>query len=280
MRPHNPKATAFIRKWHKCMAIGCSHGDLAYPERLNEVIAFRERFKPEIRFDLGDLMDTAAFRSGARGTKDESQPIGPDNLAAVEWMRRYEPTHITWGNHDWRLVEWQGHQNEALSFAASIVWGTLQDEVKRLQAWQTPYHITKNWIQMGGYFWGHGTMFGENALRDHAEMLGGPVVHAHTHRAETVHGRTKHDSTSFSVGTLADVNKMKYADRQRSKTRWGAGVVFGEMCGTESTLWLARNKTSDEVEVPYTELIKPPTGADGWQTQDRKANPIIFPPGC
>jgi hypothetical protein len=280
MRPHNPKATAFVRKWRRVVAIGCTHGDLAHPERLNEVIAFCDRFKPEIRFDLGDIMDTAAFRSGSRGTKDEAQPIAPDNLAAIEWLRRYQPTHIAWGNHDWRLVEWQGHPNAALSFAASTVWACLQDEVRKLHAWQVPYHITKGWFQMGGYFWGHAYMFGENATRDHAEMLGGPVAHAHTHRAETSHGRTLYDSASFSVGTLADVEKMHYADRQRSKTRWGAGALFGEMCETESRLWLARNKTHEEMDVPVASLLKRPTGADGWQTPEKLHNPIVFPPGC
>ena len=262
------------------MATGCSHGELAYPERLDEVIAFRERFKPEIRFELGDVIDTAAFRSGARGSKDESQPILPDKLAAIEWLRRYEPSHIAWGNHCWRLMEWQGHPNAALSFAAGIVWGALQDEARKLNAWQVPYEIGKNWLHMGGYYWGHGFMFGENALRDHAEMLGGPVVHAHTHRAETVHGRMIHECSSYSVGTLADVSKMHYADRQRSKTRWGAGVVFGEMCETESKLWLARNRTDDEIVDPKVDLFKPPTGVDGWQPRVRPPNPILFPPGC
>lgn len=267
-----------VRKWRRVCAVGCVHGNLAYPERLDEVLSFVDRFKPEIRFDLGDIMDTAAFRSGARGTKDESAPIKPDNLAAVEWMRRYRPTHICWGNHDWRLVEWQGHHNEALSFAASVVWGALQDEVKKLHAWQLPY-ANRASFHMGGVHWTHGTMFGENALRDHAEQFGGPVVMAHIHRAESIHGRTVNESGSFSVGTLADVTKMHYADRSRAKNRWGAGIVYGEMCETESRLWLARNKTVEEMQCPKTDLFKPPTGSEGWRVTVRPDNPIQFPPG-
>lgn len=279
MRPHNPKAPAFVRKWRRVSAIGCSHGDLAHADRLNEVIAFVDRFKPEIRFDLGDIMDTAAFRNGARGTKDESQPVAPDNLAAVEWLRRYRPTHITWGNHDWRLVHWQGHPNAAVSFAASTVWGCLQDEVKKLHAWQLPYK-DRLAFHMGGVYWTHGTQYGENALRDHAEKFGGPVVMAHIHRAETSQGRTVRESGSFSVGTLSDIHRMTYADTNRAKNRWGAGVVFGEMCETESKLWLARNKTEDEIGPETATLFKRPTGADGWQPLKIQENPILFPPGC
>jgi len=261
------------------MAVGCSHGDLASPDRLNEVLSFRERFKPEIRFDLGDIMDTAAFRTGAKGTKDQSQKIAPDNLAAVEWMRRYEPTHITWGNHDWRLRDWQEHPDAVTSFAAGIVWGALQDEAKRLRAWQLPYANRKA-FKMGGVYWTHGTMHGENALRDHAEQFGGPVVMAHIHRAETTHGRTVAESGSFAVGTLANVDKMSYAERMRSKNRWSAGVVFGEICETGSKLWLARNLTQDEIEPPSGDLFRRPTGVDGWKPQIKISNPIQFPPGC
>jgi len=73
---------------------------------------------------------------------------------------------------------------------------------------------------------------------------------------------------------------MTYADTNRAKNRWGAGVVFGEMCETESKLWLARNKTEDEVGATPEILFKKPTGADGWQTITKVNNPIVFPPGC
>ena len=244
------KAPAIIRKWKRVTAVGCTHGDLASKGRLDEVLKFVDRYQPEVRFDLGDIMDTAAFRSGARGTKDETQPIAPDNLAAIEWMRRYRPTHLTWGNHDWRLVEWMNHYNATLAFAAATVWGALQDEVRRMGVQTRPYHISRNSFYMGGVHWMHGFMFNQNAVRDHAEMVGGRVVMAHLHTPEQVPGRVINAGPSFCVGTLADVDKLSYADRNRSKTRWGAGVVFGEMCETESHLWLASAKPGEPLRFP------------------------------
>ncbi len=237
-RPHNPKAPAFVRKWRRTVSVGCSHGDLADVSRQDEVIAFCQRFKPEIKFELGDVIDTAAFRSGARGTKDEATAIEPDKLAAAEWLRRYEPTHLSWGNHDWRLVQWQGHPNAIVSYAAATVWERLQVVVRELHTKTVPYHIQNGWFDMGGVFFGHGFMYSENALRDHSEMLGGRVVMAHIHRPEMAQGRIRPESSSFCVGTLANLDKLDYADRNRSKNRWGAGLVMGEMCETESNLWL------------------------------------------
>lgn len=279
MRPHNPKAPAFVRKWRSVMAVGCTHGELAHPERLAEVLAFKTRFQPEIRFDLGDWIDIASFRGGAAGTPDESRSIEPDKLAAVAWIQQYSPTHITHGNHDWRIYERQFHHTAIIAECSRSIWNEVQATIRSVGAWQLPYNNTAS-IFMGGVHWLHGTMYGENALRDHAEQFGGPVVHAHTHRAESAHGRTTKESGSHSVGTLADVKRMTYAERRRSTTRWSAGCLFGEMCETESKLWLARNKTQDEIVTPGTDLFKPPMGVDGWQTQVRIPNPIIFPPGC
>lgn len=244
------RAPAVVRKWRRVVASGCSHGDLIDPIRRAEVLAFKQRFKPERTFELGDVVDTAAFRHGARGSRDETTPIQPDKMAAVSWLEEYEPDRVAWGNHCWRLVEWMGHHNAIVSAAAGGVWNELQHTVAKLKAQTRPYHIQHGWFHEGGVFWGHGYMFNQNAVRDHAEMLGGRVVMAHLHTPEQVPGRVIGAGSSFCVGTLADVDKMTYADRNRSKVRWGAGVVFGEMCETESVLWLASAKPGEPLRFP------------------------------
>lgn len=241
---------AIVQRYRRVMAIGCTHGDLADQSRLDEAIAFRDRFKPDVRFDLGDLIDTRAFRSGARGSKDEAADPVPDRNAAADWIRRYEPTHVSWGNHCWRLVEWQGHPNAVVSYAASTIWEDLQKAVREVHAKTRPYHISKGWFEMGGVFWGHGYMHNQTAVRDHAEMLGGRVVMAHLHTPEQVPGRVINSGPSFCVGTLANVDRMTYADRNRSKTRWGAAVLFGEVSEKESHLWLVSAKPGEPLRFP------------------------------
>lgn len=67
-----------IRNWKPFMAVGCTHGHLVDKEARKKALEFKRRLKPKKTFDLGDLIDTAAFRSGARGSKDETEPTEPE----------------------------------------------------------------------------------------------------------------------------------------------------------------------------------------------------------
>lgn len=221
------------------MAVGCTHGDLIHPSIRKQVLAFKKDFSPEIRFELGDVVDTAAFRSGARGTPSEGRAVAPDFSAAERWIQDYEPTHITWGNHDHRLVELSDSPNAILAHAAASLWETLQRAARQIGAKTRPYDLDHNWFELGGHFWGHGFWYNEASVRDHAEFLGGPVVMAHLHVPQEVRGRTRIPTTSYCVGTLGDIEKFTYARRRRATSRWGHGVVFGEVCQNAARLWLA-----------------------------------------
>jgi len=232
------------------MAVGCSHGDIADRGIQQQVIDFRKRYRPEIRFELGDVIDTAAFRAGARGTKDEARPVAPDFLAGREWLLRYEPTHIAWGNHDARLQEMIDSPSAVTAHAASTLWGDLQQTAAKLKAKTVDYDYERNWFHVGGTYWGHGFWFNEAAVRDHAEYLGGPVVMAHLHVPQSVQGRTRAWTESFCVGTLGDIDKFSYARRRRATSRWAHGVVWGEVCETEAKLWLARCQPGGTLRFP------------------------------
>ncbi len=243
-------APAVGRKWKRLMALGCTHGDLADKSRLDEAMAFRYRFDPEIRCELGDVVETTTFRAGAKGTADEARPIEPDKVAGVEWIRRYEPTHISWGNHCWRLVEWRSHYNAVLAYAAGVVWNALEDAARDVGAKTVPYHFRNGWFYMGGYAFGHGYQFNESAVRDTAEMIGSPVVMAHLHRPLQERGRTLIEKPSFCVGTLMEIDKAHYAERRRATSRWGPGIVFGEICEDDAALWLATGQTGKPIQFP------------------------------
>jgi len=238
------------RKWRKVVAVGCTHGDLANKKIQGQVLDFVERYKPEIRFELGDLVDTAAMRAGARGTKDEARPLAPDYNAGIEWLDRYKPNRVAFGNHDWRLVELADSPNAIVAQAAGSLWEGIQKKVRELKAQTREYDFKHGWFEEGGTFWGHGYWFNENAVRDHAEYLGGPVVMAHLHRDQQVNGRTRKNSKSFCVGTLADIDAMKYARRRRQTAAWGHGLVFGEMCDTQAALWLASCQQGEDLRFP------------------------------
>lgn len=242
------RAPAIVQKWKRVVAMGCTHGELAHPEIQAQALAFVKRFKPHIRFELGDVLDTAAFRSGARGTPDEGRAVGPDRNSGIAWLEAYNPTHITWGNHDARLVDLAKSTNAVIAHAASALWGELQHAARHAQTRE--YDFERNWFEMGGRFWGHGFWYNADAVRDHAEYLGGPVVMAHLHAPQQVSGRTRNPSPSFCVGTLADIDKLGYARRRRATAAWGHGLVFGEVSDKSSQLWLASCVKGDSLRFP------------------------------
>ena len=237
-------------KFRRIMAVGCTHGDLADLRIQNEVLAFRKEFRPEIRIELGDLIDTAAFRSGARGTPDEAKKIEPDEFAAGSWLTRFEPTVVLWGNHDWRLQKMMQSQNAILSYAAGMLWNSLQETTRKLKAKTYPYDIAKGWCEIGGTWYTHGYFFNESAVRDHAEYIGGPVVMAHLHRALEERGRTRSNSKSFCVGMLGDPSKFEYARFRRATSRWSHGCVWGEVSDKQSHLWLSSCNPGDSLHFP------------------------------
>jgi hypothetical protein len=237
-----------MSKWRRVMAVGCSHGDYVHPTIHKQVIEFRKRFNPEIRFHLGDIVDTTPFRSGARGTKDETRSTRDDQAAAIKLIREYEPTHLSWGNHDWRLYEALEHQNGIVRDLAKDIWDRLNGELGPCKT--VPYDIEDGWFKLYGRAWGHGYMYNLSAVRDHAEMNGLPTVMAHLHAPQMTEGRTIKDTPSFCVGAMADDRNLKYGRRRRNSLTHGHGIVYGEVSAEESHLWLIRSANGKPLHFP------------------------------
>jgi len=228
-----------IRSWKRIAAIGCTHGDHVNWDVFKHCVAFMDRYKAEYRVHLGDVLDTAAFRSGAKGTKDESRPIAPDYNAGIRALQLMRPTHITWGNHDVRLLDLMDHPSAILSHAAGSLWNELQALAKKLGAKTRDYDIDDGWFTFGDTDWGHGYAFGLQCLRDTANDRRRNIVQAHSHRAEQY-------KKSFSVGLQANPRLLAYARRRLATRKWSHGCVFGEVAETKtggaSNLWLSSSE--------------------------------------
>lgn len=238
------------RKWRRVLAVGCSHGEFVHPKIRKQVLEFRQRFAPELRFELGDMIDTACFRGGAIGTKDETRSPRDDEAKAHRWLDEYEPTHIAWGNHDWRLYKAQSHPKAIVAELARVMWTSLTDKAAKLKAKTVPYRLRDGWHDVGGTLWGHGYYYNLFAVRDHAETLGQPVVMAHLHTAQQVPGRTRADTNSFCVGALADDTHLEYGELRRASLTHGHGLVFGEVSEKESHLWLVKSPNGQLLHFP------------------------------
>jgi hypothetical protein len=114
-----------------------------------------------------------------------------------------------------------------------------------------PYDGVFQRLVIGNVTFTHGTIYNENSARDMAEMYGGQVIFAHTHRAQIGEGRTFQESTGYCVGTLTRRGEMDYAKCRRATFGWRQGLVFGEIGPKDSAIWLlTRNEFQKEWRLP------------------------------
>jgi hypothetical protein len=227
-------------KWRKFIAVGCVHGELACKEAQRAVLQFAERWKPETRIDLGDVMDFAAFRGGAKGTSDESRNVAVDFSAGADWLTRFRPTHRCFGNHDDRIAKLTASPNAIVAHCAGKVLEDLRriDEQNKTIVRQ---YEPDQYFEFGDTKFLHGFYFNEQAIRDHAEAYGRVVI-AHLHTPGEAWGRRLDHPTGWCVGTLGEVRRFDYAKTRRATLRWGHGLVFGEYSDKHCAVFLARQE--------------------------------------
>lgn len=224
--------------WKKAVFVGCTHGSHINWEVANKALAFADEYKPHLRVHLGDAFDTAAFRAGAKGTSDESSSVGEDFEAGREFLNQYRPNLLFMGNHEDRLFNLMNHHNAQTSHLAGHLVGEIRRMAGKWKAQVVEYAsiaTPEAWRMVGDTLCGHGYMFGENCTRDHVEMLGHKVIHAHDHKAKMQAGRMVGAPMGYSVGTLADIPAMGYAKARRATSAWSGGLVCGEYRDGESS---------------------------------------------
>lgn len=230
------------RSRRRVMAVGCSHGNRANAKALEAVLRFREAYKPKEVIHLGDAYDLASLRAGALGNGNDGD-AADDYLSDIDEGRKFlnalRPTVFTLGNHEERAKRYLGHHNAVVRGFAEAVWQRMVEPINRHCRVFVEQHsvLPEGWFQLGGFAWGHGTLFSENFLRDSAETWGNCVV-AHAHRAGVAYGRRSDNPVAFSPGTLADLPAMEYAHKRRGTLAWSHGIVFGEVTDTTAHLYL------------------------------------------
>ena len=239
------------KRWKKLLALGCSHGVYADPTAVASVLKFRDSFKPEITIHLGDAIDCTAFMSST--VRDGSgDPIEPDVEGGLRFLRQLRPTHFLFGNHEDRLNRLINSNHEVVAYAAAQVLASIGDECDAMKCKRIPYAGNDQSLVIGNVRFMHGTVYSENATRDHAESFApwrGAVVHAHTHRAAMATGRRADSPLGFGVGTLTARGALEYAKTRRATLSWTQAFVWGYVSDTSSQLFLCQ-KQSEEWRLP------------------------------
>ena len=211
----------------RVLIVGCSHGVHICPRARNAVLKFKKDFKPQTVVHLGDFCDTAALRSGAKGTRDEGEDIEPDIDGGLGFLREIGANIVLAGNHEHRIWQQAESPNAVVAYAAGQILGAIQDFCKASKVQFHEYSGIHQVAKLGDYTLTHGSIYNENSVRDNAEIYGN-VVHAHTHRPGIAYGRRIDSPIGFCVGTLTPRRAMGYAQNRRATLSWGMGFVWGE----------------------------------------------------
>lgn len=234
------------------MAVGCSHGNRIDPIASEAALRFKKEFKPHTVIHLGDFMDTACLRSGARGTPDESEPLRPDIEYGLDFIEKLGCSIVLCGNHEDRLWALARHSTTIIAELAGSVISEIELTCQKIKAELVPYHVLRGYREVGGYKYLHGYWYNINAARDAAESYGN-CVFAHTHTTAMAKGRRLDNPTGFNVGTLTNIPNMDYATKRRQTMAWSQSFLAGEYAGDKSQLWLVengQNKTGEKWRLP------------------------------
>lgn len=241
------------RHWRKFVCCSCTHGHLEDAYAVGQFLGFVERYNPHERIHLGDYIDTAAFRTGAKGTEDEGVSLDSDAIAAVRFIKRYRPTKLINGNHDIRLWKHANDHNAVIAKCARGLIDDIRRAIPKNCTFLESYSTRSSFLRLGDTTLVHGWKYNVNAIRDTARTYG-KVMMGHLHRV----GTQRVDRISFSddephvgatgycVGYLGDVDKFDYAFARQATVEWQNGFAFGEysddhceitLCARDSKTW-------------------------------------------
>ena len=224
------------------MAVGCTHAGHIDRKSWDQVLRFRDRWRPVETIHLGDFLDTAGWRAGARKDPDDpdrSASFADDYLHGMTHLKELAPTRVHFGNHENRVASLMRSPSAVVAYAAEQGMQAIEQTVKKLKARLFPYDIEEGLSLLGDTVFLHGFSAAESAVRDTIESMGKPIVMAHLHRPEIARGRVLGSPVGICTGTLANIGMMGYARQRRATYRWGHGFAYGEYCQDACVSWLA-----------------------------------------
>lgn len=241
-----------MTKWKRGLVVSCSHAEMVLPDAMPTLCALCKDWKPDHLVHLGDFLDTTAFRSGAAGTPDESADVGCDIEAGLSFVNEFfslspraKVRLLFKGNHDNRPFKLARHPSAIVRHAAKDVCDAIEYTARKCKAELVPYDIRDGWRAVADdMLCGHGYMYNEHAVRDHAQMLGRSVIMGHLHRDEVRRAPTLNRAIGYCIGWLGDERKAGYARERKATLAWENSFCIYETNGMESVVW-QQKRTSE-----------------------------------
>ena len=140
------------RRWRKFFAVGCTHAGHLDLKAWGEVMKFKDRWKPEMTIHLGDFLDTAAWRSGARHSQDDpdkTSSFSEDYLHGIGHLKELSPQVVLSGNHEARIWALTKSSSAVVAYAAEEGVKAIEGAVKKMKARLFPYDIEAGVFLLG-----------------------------------------------------------------------------------------------------------------------------------
>jgi len=226
------------------MFIGCSHGMLVCPKAVKVAQRFMADWKPKHRVHLGDAFDFAALRRGA-SPEERAEKMKYDYQCGIQLLEWYKPQILTLGNHDYRI--WRAAHETSNAVQAELLESfcmEVEDTFRKMGIKWTEYGVA-NYAQlpMGGVKLLHGYMSTMNPAKSHYERYGDCIL-AHVHKPDYHEARHIDGGKAYTVGTLADISRMTYADSYTAKLGWRQSFLYG-LHNTKTGKWHAWQAVND-----------------------------------
>jgi len=204
-----------------------------------------DEWKPKHRVHLGDVWDFRALRNGA-SPEERAEGISYDINCGLEFREWYKPQLLTMGNHDYRLWrQAEQHSQGVLADLCRMKANDLEDDIRKLKIQWVPWGV-ENYLTlpMGGPKLIHGYRSTMYPAKAHHENWGDCIL-AHVHKPDKYEARNIDGGKAFSVGTMADIKKMTYANNYPAKLGWRNSFLYG-MHNTKTGAWQAWPVTKDK----------------------------------
>lgn len=211
--------------WEKSIFMADSHGDLVCPKAIKVFKAFMEEWKPSIKVHLGDAWDFRAIRRSA-GPEERAEGIRYDYNCGMELLDWYRPDYLTLGNHDHRLWRTAGEtSNGVLADLCAQKAQETEDELRKMRIKWVPWKVTER-FKIGKLSLIHGFHSSMHPAKAHWEKYGS-VIFGHVHAPNDYEARSIDGGSAHAIGTMAQIDKMSYADAYTAKLGWRQGFAYG-----------------------------------------------------
>lgn len=217
---HRQRAIRFV-------IVSDSHGDLIDQDTEWELNHFLADFKPAIRIHAGDVFDFRWLRRKA-SEQEQREAIHPDIVAGIEFLKRYKPQYVVWGNHDQRVFDGMLSDKGPMSALCTAILERIDAAMRGAVA--LPYD-KRSVLALADLRITHGIYGGKEALKQTMDTTAGDgttVIMGHLHRLEYRRRINTGGGGGFICPCLCQLD-LPYNSVTPSALAQATGWLFGEI---------------------------------------------------